>query len=88
MRILGWLLGGLLLTDGLLSLIGKRDLVCQLNSAVGNRLPAPVGETLKKATDVNPTALTAMGINNLVAGTGMVLVSTLIGLSRLARQHG
>ncbi|HEY3376927.1 MAG TPA: hypothetical protein VGL77_05470 [Armatimonadota bacterium] len=82
MRYLGLFLGGLFLTDGLLSIIGRKDLVERLNRSVGKRLPDPVNKTLKKATDVNDTALTALGINNLIAGAGMVLVSSLVGLGR------
>lgn len=82
MRYVGWVLGGLFLVDGLFALIGKRDLLKWANTAVGKRLPNPVEKTLKKATHVNNTTLTTMGINNLVAGAGMLLVSTLTGLSR------
>jgi hypothetical protein len=79
MRYVGWVLGGLFLVDGLLGLIGKKDLVKRFNSTVGKRLPDPVEDKLNKATDINDTAITAMGINNLIAGVGMVLVATLTG---------
>lgn len=82
MRYVGWILGGLFLADGLLSLIGKRDLVARVNSAVGKKLPGKVEAKLNKATDVSDTALSMMGINNLIAGVGMVLVSTLTGRRR------
>jgi cytoplasmic iron level regulating protein YaaA (DUF328/UPF0246 family) len=82
MRYLGWVLGGLFLTDGLLGLIGKRDLIKRLNSSVGKKLPSKVGNTLNQATNINDTAVKAMGINNVIAGAGMVLVATLTGLRR------
>ena len=82
MRILGWVLGALFLTDGLLALINKRPLLKEVNLNVGRSLPEPVGKTLKKASDVNETARAAMGINNLIAGAGMVLVASLIGWGR------
>lgn len=84
MRILGWVLGGLFLTDGLLSIIAKRDLIKVVNTSMGKRLPNRVENKLRKATDVNTTALTAKGIHNLVAGTGMVLIASLIGMRRAA----
>ena len=80
MRVFGWILGGLFLAEGVMSLVWKKDLVVRLNAAVGKKLPDPVEKTLKKATDMNSTAIKAQGINNLIAGAGMVLVSTLLGL--------
>lgn len=85
MRFLGLALGGLFLTDGLLSVIGKKALIKRINSKVGKRLPNKMESKLVKATDVNNTAVTAMGINNIIAGAGMVLVATLVGLGK-ARQ--
>ncbi len=81
MRYLGWSLGGLFLVDGLFSLLGKRDLIKMLNSSLGNKLPKPINKSLKKATNVNDSAFTAMGINNLIAGLGLLVVSTLSGLA-------
>ncbi len=79
MRYVGWTLGGLFLVDGLLALIGKQDFVKLISNTVGKKLPAPVTKTLKRAGSVNDTAMTGMAINNVIAGTGMVLVATLAG---------
>ena len=84
MRILGWVLGGLFLTDGVLALTKRQELIKWTNSRIGKRLPGRVEDKLKKATNVNDTALTMMGINNLIAGAGMVLVASLVGLRRRA----
>jgi len=79
MRIFGWVLGGLFLVDGVLALAAKRDVMKVVNVAIGRKLPHPVSKTLRKVTDVNDTALRAMGINNVLAGAGMLVLSTLVG---------
>jgi len=82
MRIFGWIFGGLFLLDGMLALIGKRALVKRLDTRIGRRLPARIGRKLHRATALNNTAVTAWGINNVLAGVGMLLVAALVGLGR------
>jgi hypothetical protein len=79
MRYVGWTLGGLFLVDGLVALFGKQDFIKLLSEKMGKKLPAPVHKTLKRASSVNDTAMAGMAINNVIAGTGMVLVATLSG---------
>lgn len=86
MRIFGWLLGGLLLADGILAIMKKRDLIKTVTHKVGDKLPSPLSRTLRKATDINDTARKAMAINNLLAGMGMLLVSTLTGWHRMKQR--
>ncbi|MHB9132083.1 MAG: hypothetical protein ACYDBB_13495 [Armatimonadota bacterium] len=79
MRYVGWVLGGLFLVDGLVAVVGKRDWMRKVNSAVGSVLPHDAKHAMMKAANVSDEATMAMGINNLIAGTSLVLVSALTG---------
>ena len=78
MRVFGWVLGGVLLAKGVLALVLKRDHIKAVNSTVWRRLPQPMSKTLVQASDVNDVALRAMGINNVLAGAGLLAVATLL----------
>lgn len=82
MRYVGWILGGVYLLDGILALSRKRAMVKKVGATVMKRLPDRMERTVKRMTNVNDTAMTAMGINNIIAGTGMVLVASLVGAGR------
>jgi hypothetical protein len=84
MRTLGWALGGFFLLDALVDLLGGEGAMRGLRRGLADRLPAPVGHALADMTDVNPTALRTMGVLNLLAGVGLVLL-TLFG-SRTVRE--
>ncbi|MHB9023170.1 MAG: hypothetical protein ACYC7E_03210 [Armatimonadota bacterium] len=79
MRIFGWMFGSLLLADGLSTLIGGPKLMRRFDSAVRKSMPAPVSKVVHSTVNVNGTAMTVMGVSNLLAGMGMVLTAMLTG---------
>ena len=73
MRRLGVILGSLFIADGLIALLGGREAVKWVDKRVGSRLPCSWERTLKKMESVDRRILTAWGVNNVMAGTAMIL---------------
>ena len=74
----GWILGGLYAVDGLIALVGGRRVMKWADRRFGRRLPSKWAHLLKQGTNVKPGVLTAWGINNLLAGMGMLAVTMLV----------
>jgi hypothetical protein len=76
MRYIGLVLGGLFLADGLLSLVRKQPLLRVVSESAGDNIPRRAQRSIEKATDMNGHAMMAQGINNTIAGAGMLLLAT------------
>lgn len=76
MRLFGRVLGALYLLDGLLAVFGGKRAVDWFNATIGRYLPKGMQQRMVHVTDVNRSAITAMGIGNVIAGAGMFLAAS------------
>jgi hypothetical protein len=79
MRMFGWVLGGIYVIDGVLGLVMKANRIRKMQHTMWKRVPSKIGRTMEKATAMNDVTLKAWAINNLIAGLGLVTISTLAG---------
>ncbi len=87
MKKLGLILGGIYLVNGVIDLLGGEHAMKWMHSTMAKRLPAPVGNSLRKMTELNPTALRTIGVLNLLGGIGMVLASATAGMEAPRRRR-
>jgi hypothetical protein len=72
--MVGWILGGLYALDGLAALVGGRKASRWLARTVGRKLP----RKMRGVFHMGDTATRTWGVNNLLAGLGMLVVATLV----------
>jgi len=84
MRNWGWILGGLFVADGIIALVGGPRLLKWSYKKYGKQAPKHLARQLKEAQDLGPAMTGAWGVNNVVAGLGM-LALTLLSQRRPAR---
>ncbi|MHB0937080.1 MAG: hypothetical protein ACYC6A_11895 [Armatimonadota bacterium] len=77
MRKWGWILGGLFVADGVIALVSGRRI---LNWAEKKARKLPRGrlaKLMKQGRQIQPGMLKAWGINNVLAGLGMLAITLL-----------
>lgn len=82
MRFFGWIFGGYLLLGGAVALLAKPAQIQKMGNAVSKKLPKSMARMYRRAISVNDDAMKMMGAGSVLAGAGMLLVSTLIGRRR------
>jgi hypothetical protein len=76
MRSLGWILGGLYALDGLVALLRGEQVMQWADRSLAPKLPARWARMVKQSKPLEPALIRAWGVNNLLAGLGMLLVAT------------
>ena len=79
MRNLGWILGGLFLADGIIALVGGPRIMKWSYQKFGKKAPKRLARQMKEAQDIAPGMMGAWGINNVLAGLGMLALTLLLG---------
>jgi len=77
MRLFGLILGGLFVADGAIALVGGRRIMKWSYEKFGKKTNGRLARTLKHGARVEPGMLTAWGINNMLAGMGMLALTML-----------
>lgn len=75
MRHWGWILGGLFVVDGIIALVGGPRLLKWSYTKYGKKVPKHLAHQLKEAQNLGPAMTGAWGVNNVVAGLGMLALT-------------
>jgi hypothetical protein len=78
-RYAGWIIGGMYILDGLVSLLGGHRAIQWTKSNLGPSLPASWNRVLDEMDTADESLITTWGINNLIAGVSIVLVTSFTG---------
>jgi len=77
MRNWGWILGGLFVADGIIALTGGRRMMKWSYDKFGKKTHGRLAGALKEGAHMQPGVLKAWGVNNMLAGMGMLALALL-----------